>query len=106
MKVELHRWDDNAKLGWRLDDDPEGVEYHSDPMPTKPTFGQDGRYFWVRYKFRADKMFPDGFEYVMLGTIKGAQFETSLADHRALATIKGKPKDEGFDPTHPKGYNE
>ena len=93
LKVELHRWDDDAKLAWRLDDDPQGVQYHSDPMPTKPTFGHDGQYFWVRYKFRADKMFPNGFEYVMLGTIQGAHFETSLADHRAVATIKGRPKE-------------
>jgi hypothetical protein len=34
-----------------------------------PTSGQDGRYFWIRQKMPAEKTFPDGFEYVLMGVI-------------------------------------
>jgi hypothetical protein len=36
-----------------------------------PTSGQDGRYFWIRQKMPAEKTFPQGFEYVLMGVIKG-----------------------------------
>lgn len=34
-----------------------------------PTSGTDGRYFWIRQKFPAEKTFPKGFEYVLMGVI-------------------------------------
>ena len=36
-----------------------------------PTSGKDGRYFWIRQKMPAEKTFPQGFEYVLMGAIKG-----------------------------------
>lgn len=34
-----------------------------------PTSGTDGRYFWIRQKMPAEKTFPEGFEYVLIGTV-------------------------------------
>ena len=34
-----------------------------------PTSGKDGRFFWVRQKMPAEKTFPQGFEYVLMGLI-------------------------------------
>ncbi len=34
-----------------------------------PTSGKDGRYFWIRQKFPAEKTFPQGFEYVLMGIV-------------------------------------
>src|SRR5258706_5016967 len=34
-----------------------------------PTSGKKGRYFWIRQKFPAEKTFPKGFEYVLMGVI-------------------------------------
>lgn len=34
-----------------------------------PTSGMDGRYFWIRQKFPAEKTFTNGFEYVLMGVI-------------------------------------
>ena len=34
-----------------------------------PTSGHDGRYFWIRQKMPAEKTFPQGFEYVLMGVI-------------------------------------
>jgi hypothetical protein len=34
-----------------------------------PTSGHDGRYFWIRQKMPAEKTFPQGFEYVLMGIV-------------------------------------
>lgn len=34
-----------------------------------PTSGRDGRYFWIRQKMPAEKTFPNGFEYVVMGVL-------------------------------------
>lgn len=34
-----------------------------------PTSGTDGRYFWIRQKMPAEKTFPQGFEYVVMGVV-------------------------------------
>jgi hypothetical protein len=36
-----------------------------------PTSGKDGRYFWIRQKMPAEKTFPEGFEYVLMGVVAG-----------------------------------
>jgi len=36
-----------------------------------PTSGQDGKYFWVRQKMPAEKTFPQGFEYLLMGVVAG-----------------------------------
>ena len=37
-----------------------------------PTSGKDGRFFWIRQKFPAEKTFPNGFEYVLMGVASGS----------------------------------
>jgi len=39
--------------------------YPMDP----PTSGKDGRFFWIRQQFPAEKTFPQGFEYVLMGLV-------------------------------------
>lgn len=34
-----------------------------------PTSGTDGHYFWIRQKMPAEKTFPDGFEYILMGVV-------------------------------------
>jgi hypothetical protein len=34
-----------------------------------PTSGTDGRYFWIRQQMPAEKTFPEGFEYVLVGVM-------------------------------------
>ena len=34
-----------------------------------PESGTDGRYFWIRQKMPAEKTFPQGFHYVMMGLV-------------------------------------
>ncbi|NOZ20653.1 MAG: hypothetical protein GXP25_06140 [Planctomycetes bacterium] len=49
-------------------------DYDSDPDNgplDPPEAGTDGRYFWIRQRFPADKTFPNGFEYVLMARIEG-----------------------------------
>jgi hypothetical protein len=34
-----------------------------------PTSGKQGRYFWIRQRMPAEKTFPEGFEYVLMGIV-------------------------------------
>ena len=34
-----------------------------------PTSGKDGRFFWIKQRMPAEKTFPQGFEYVLMGII-------------------------------------
>jgi hypothetical protein len=50
-----------------------------------PTSGKDGRYFWIRQKMPAEKTFPQGFEYVLMGVVTTpGKVETE--------TVEGKTK--------------
>jgi len=49
------------------------------PLPD-PEAGADGRFFWVRQRFHAEKTFPQGFEYVMMGVLDGAAYRTRARD--------------------------
>jgi hypothetical protein len=53
-----------------------------------PTSGTDGRFFWIRQKFPAEKTFPDGFEYVLMGiiTTPGKVNLDSVEDQTGLGT--------------------
>jgi hypothetical protein len=48
--------------------------------------GMDGRYFWIRQKLPAEKTFPDGFEYVMLGCVDDADATLEKTQGRDLGT--------------------
>lgn len=60
------------------------------PLPA-PEAGSDGRCFWIRQAFPAEKTFPDGFEYVMMGALDGPSYETKVdngvAGHGVEAVI-------------------
>ena len=73
LTVDLYRWNDKV-----------------DETMTSPTFGCDGNCFWIRYRFPEDSLYPEGFEYVMLGAIKGAKYETTELQNKARATIHGE----------------
>ncbi|HET7085605.1 MAG TPA: hypothetical protein VFI23_12590 [Rhizomicrobium sp.] len=45
-----------------------------------PTSGTDGQYFWIGQKFPAEKTFPQGFEYLLMGVM----VSPAATDHRAV----------------------
>ena len=48
-----------------------------------PSSGTDGKFFWIRQKMPAEKTFPNGFEYVLMGIV------SSAGDAR-LESVEGK----------------
>jgi hypothetical protein len=48
-----------------------------------PTSGTDGRYFWIRQRMPAEKTFPQGFEYVLMGVV-------SAPAEAKLESVEGK----------------
>jgi hypothetical protein len=50
-----------------------------------PTSGKDGRFFWIRQKFPAEKTFPQGFEYVLMGVV-------TTPGNVELETVEGQAK--------------
>jgi hypothetical protein len=76
--LRLYRHRDTAHLAYMADDnktytDPaaEAGKSFNGPIDA-PTSGQDGRYFWIRQTFPAEKTFPQGFEYIVMGVITGS----------------------------------
>ena len=53
-----------------------------------PTSGVDGRFFWVHQVFPKEKTFPQGFRYVMMGMVSGANAEVTAM---GLAKNLGTP---------------
>jgi len=52
-----------------------------------PTTGIDGRFFWVHQIFPKEKSFPQGFRYVMMGMVSGANAElTAMGLAKNLGT--------------------
>jgi hypothetical protein len=45
-----------------------------------PATGKDGRYFWMRQKLPAEKTFPNGFEFVMMGIVDDVAAELVTAN--------------------------
>lgn len=54
-----------------------------------PTKGRDGRFFWVHQVFPAEKTFPEGFRYVMMGLVSDKQAE--IAEHDLAHGLGTKP---------------
>jgi hypothetical protein len=49
-----------------------------------PTSGTDGTYFWIHQRFPAEKTFPQGFDYVVMGRVVGTgkpAIETKNNEH-------------------------
>jgi hypothetical protein len=53
-----------------------------------PASGVDGRYFWIRQRMPAEKTFPKGFEYVVMGvlSIRGTINIESVQEKTGLGT--------------------
>ena len=52
-----------------------------------PTAGVNGRFFWVHQVFPKEKSFPEGFRYVMMGLVSGANAElTAMGLAKGLGT--------------------
>ncbi|MBV5314488.1 MAG: hypothetical protein JZU47_14400 [Prolixibacteraceae bacterium] len=51
-----------------------------------PTSGTDGKYFWIRQKFPAEKTFPNGFEYILMGVLNTPGEVTVLEGIPGLGT--------------------
>ncbi len=59
-----------------------------------PTTGQDGRFFWVHQVFPKEGTFPEGFRYVMMGMVSGAEAE--ISEHalaKGLGSMPHIPRD-------------
>jgi hypothetical protein len=73
--LRLYRHKDTAHEDYM---NPEGTKYLKEgtaadsafnfPMEP-PISGTDGKYFWIHQKFPAEKTFPNGFEYILMGVL-------------------------------------
>jgi hypothetical protein len=90
--LRLYRHQDTSHLTYMTPDD----KHYTNPIAEAdkafnapfdpPTSGKSGRYFWIRQKMPAEKTFPKGFEYVVMGVVvtpgkiklKTAEGETGL----------------------------
>ena len=72
----------DGKTGYDYSQDP-----NNGPLPP-PEAGADGRFFWIRQRFPAEKTFPDGFEYVMMGVVDGANCGIEVANRAKTAGAK------------------
>ncbi|MDR3251898.1 MAG: hypothetical protein LBT42_09595 [Tannerella sp.] len=63
-----------------------------------PTYGTDGRFFWIHQVFPAEETFPQGFRYVMMAMVSDAQYDFAGHDlQKDLGTKPVIPRDnQGF----------
>jgi len=96
LAIELFRHQDTAPPNNSVDaiahyNGDAGYDYSQDkdngPLP-HPESGADGRFFWVRQRFHAEKTFPQGFEYVMMAALDGPPYAT---DAQQRVTGAGEP---------------
>jgi hypothetical protein len=72
--LRLYRHRDTAHLKYMREDGTytrpgtEKDKAFNFPMDP-PTSGKDGRYFWIRQQMPAEKTFPQGFDYVLMGVV-------------------------------------
>jgi len=73
--LRLYRHKDTSHLLYMASDDKtytnpdyEAEKAFNGPIDP-PTSGKEGRYFWIRQKMPAEKTFPNGFEYVLMGIL-------------------------------------
>jgi hypothetical protein len=58
-----------------------------------PASGTDGKYFWIRQKMPAEKTFPEGFEYVMMGVMTTAG-QLSFSSDEAKTGLGTPPENQ------------
>jgi hypothetical protein len=83
--LRLYRHRDTTHLTYMADDNKtytnpaaEADKAFNGPIDP-PTSGQDGKYFWIRQRMPAEKTFPQGFEYLLMGVVRtpnGAKLES------------------------------
>jgi len=76
----LANYGGNAQYDYSQDPD-------NSPLP-HPEAGQDGHFFWIRQQFPADKTFPRGFEYVLVGALDGVAAPLAAESHTASVGVK------------------
>jgi len=75
VSLRLYRHRDTSHLTYLTKDGKyktpaaEADKAFNGPMDA-PTSGRDGTYFWIRQRMPAEKTFPKGFEYVLMGVVK------------------------------------
>jgi hypothetical protein len=96
LRVDLYRHRDttpehNSMMGLCHFGGTTGYDYSQDrgngPI-ADPVAGADGKFFWIRQVFPADKTFPHGFESVMMARVVGVPSTTSAQDHVTGAGVK------------------
>jgi hypothetical protein len=96
LEVQLYRHQDTTPQGTSIPGlahfgGDTGYDYSRDkgngPLP-HPTAGADGRFFWIRQAFPADKTFPRGFEYVTMGCVAGSDVQTRAESRVTGAGVK------------------
>ncbi|MDR3262212.1 MAG: hypothetical protein LBT78_10330, partial [Tannerella sp.] len=63
-----------------------------------PTYGTDGRFFWIEQVFPAEETFPQGFRYVIMAMVSNAQYD--FTEHSLQKDLGTKP----FIPRDNQGY--
>lgn len=86
--VRLYRHQDVSEAYWQK---TPGYDYAADGdwngSIEPPTSGADGRFFWIRQRFPAEKTFPHGFEYVLVGLAPNEQSTVeTVANQKGLGT--------------------
>ena len=106
VSVRLYRHRDTLRDGRYLaDSNPrlDGYDYEKDaawngPLDP-PESGKDGAYFWIHQTLPAEKTFPDGFEYYLVGTVTGQDATIEIVDGEFhLGTPSFKPKSDRWEP--------
>jgi hypothetical protein len=54
-----------------------------------PTYGADGRFFWVHQVFPAEETFPQGFRYVIMAMVSNAKYD--FVEHKLQKDLGTKP---------------
>ena len=98
VSVRLYRHRDTQVYGKSISayggPDPKpfkGYDYSKDkgngPIES-PISGSDGPFFWIQQRFPAEKTFPEGFSYAMVGCVIGPKVKIETAEgQRGLGTL-------------------
>jgi hypothetical protein len=54
-----------------------------------PSYGTDGRFFWIHQVFPAEETFPQGFRYVLMAMVSDTQYD--FAEHALQKDLGTKP---------------
>ena len=91
LQVRLYRHRDTMRHGesWLVGGGPEpqakpGFDYAADhpvngPLEP-PVAAKEGRFFWIRQEFPAEKTFPQGFEYVLMALVAKEGYEVEIIE--------------------------